>query len=216
MRCCATSRRTSSAKWTFTSERGTWPFRKPGSRACFCTRSYARSHSLVTTSAGASTTRRRLQLSISSTATFIEASSGARGGSRTPMVVHHWILSPARLPVSPLSHRCGFHAQQNTQEEPDAARRPPFCRFTALSSLADLAEQSGPPRSSTVANPATGTHLEALPRCLAAGTITTSRPFRRVDHDAKQERICARRRSDALQHVGDRAGRTHAGRLRRV
>src|SRR2546427_7961387 len=97
MRCCATSRRTSSAKWTFTSERGTWPFRKPGSRACFCTRSYARSHSLVTTSAGASTTRRRLQLSISSTATFIEASSGARGGSRTPMVVHHWILSRGLL-----------------------------------------------------------------------------------------------------------------------
>ncbi len=27
-------------------------------------------------------------------------------------------------------------------------------------------------------NPATGTHLEALPRCLAAGTITTSVPFR--------------------------------------
>src|SRR5207302_11216017 len=73
------------AKWTFPSGRGTWPLRKPGSRACFCTRSYARSHSLVTTSAGASTTRRRLQLSISSTATFIEASSGgARGGSRTP------------------------------------------------------------------------------------------------------------------------------------
>src|SRR5205807_9857685 len=106
------------------------------------------------------------------------------------------ILSPARLPVSPLSHRCEFHAQQNTQEEPDAARRPPFCRFTTLSSLADRAEQSGPPRSSTVANPATGTHLEALPRCLAAGTITTSRPFRRVDHDAKQERMCARHRSD--------------------
>src|SRR5262249_42680926 len=84
MRCCATCRRTSAAKWTFTSERGTWPLRKPGSRACFCTRSYARSHSLVTTSAGASTTRRRLQLSISSTATFIEASSGARGGTRTP------------------------------------------------------------------------------------------------------------------------------------
>src|SRR5206468_12172166 len=92
----------------------------------------------------------------------------------------------------------------------------PLCRFTTLSSVAYLAVQSGPPRSSTVANPATGTHLEALPRCLAAGTITTSLPFRRVDHDAKQERMCARHRSDALQHVGDRAGRTHAGRLRRV
>src|SRR6058998_846258 len=85
-----------------------------------------------------------------------------RGESNPQGRSAHWILSPARLPVSPLSHRCGFHAQQNTQEEPDAARRPPFCRFTTLSSLADRAEQSGPPRSSTDANPATGTHLEAL------------------------------------------------------
>src|SRR5438132_298274 len=55
MRCSATSRRTSSAKCSFTSERGTCPLRKPGRRACFWTRPYARSHSFWTTSAGAST-----------------------------------------------------------------------------------------------------------------------------------------------------------------
>src|SRR5919204_2984785 len=129
IRCSATSRRTSSAKCNFTSERGTCPLRNPGSRACFCTRPYARSHSLCTTSAGASTARRRLHASSSSTATFTNAPrtppssklrNGARGGSRTPKGFYtHRILSPERLPVSPLSRdRREFARQEHTDHGP--------------------------------------------------------------------------------------------------
>src|SRR5439155_26141534 len=32
---------------------------------------------------------------------------GAKGGTRTPTAVNHWLLKPARLPVPPLSHAYG-------------------------------------------------------------------------------------------------------------
>ena len=54
-----------------------------------------------------STCSRRLHAPSSSTSTFIAPASwnsGTRGGSRTPTGVPLWILSPARLPVPPLSH----------------------------------------------------------------------------------------------------------------
>src|SRR6266850_2036431 len=134
MRCSATSRRTSSEKCTFTSERGTWPFRNPGRRACFWTRPYARSHSFCTTSTGASTARRRLQPSISSTATFMRDLFPARldcpgvvreGGVEPPRARAHRILSPARLPVSPLSRRSEAQADDPAYlSTPDVARQP--------------------------------------------------------------------------------------------
>src|SRR5437867_6756835 len=43
-----------------------------------------------------------------------------RGESNPQGRSAHWILSPARLPVSPLSHGCGLHA---SAEYPGRARR---------------------------------------------------------------------------------------------
>src|SRR5712664_2686216 len=121
MRCSATSRRTSSEKCTFTSERGTWPFRNPGRRAIFCTRPYASSHSFCTTSTGASMARRRLQPSIGSTATFIDAPVWCERGESNPQGRWaHWILSPARLPVSPLSQDRAHEAYPRIRIIPNA------------------------------------------------------------------------------------------------
>src|SRR5262249_43050622 len=86
--------------------RGTLPLRKPGSLASRWTRLNARSHACWTTSGVSSTCRRRLHAPISSTSTFIPAPEDLvrEGGVEPPRVWALWILSPARLPVPPLSH----------------------------------------------------------------------------------------------------------------
>src|SRR5216684_6731331 len=40
---------------------------------------------------------------------------GAKGGTRTPTALGHWILSPARLPIPPLSHKGSFGAPTRTR-----------------------------------------------------------------------------------------------------
>src|SRR5882672_2126203 len=117
IRCSATSRRTSSEKCTFTSERGTWPFRNPGRRAIFCTRPYARSHSFCTTSTGASMARRRLQPSIGSTATFIDTPVWCEGEASIPdafwtlWIPPRWYECDRVLQAVPSAYPAGIHEQ---------------------------------------------------------------------------------------------------------
>src|SRR5262245_6602123 len=82
-------------------------------------------------SSGASTARRRLQLSSSSTATFMRVlprSSCAvvselvrEGGVEPPRAFARWILNPVRLPVSPLS--LGGASTQHTWGPPRPQER---------------------------------------------------------------------------------------------
>ena len=78
------------------------------------------------------------------------------------MVVHHWILSPARLPVSPLSHGCGVHARQNTQESLALQDGSPFVEspLTAVGGARSRRADDREVRPLRVER--AGIHLEAL------------------------------------------------------
>src|SRR5262249_45074594 len=93
------------------------------------------------------------------------------------MVIHHWILSPARLPVSPLSHGCGVHARQNTQESLALQDGSPFVEspLTAVGGARSRRADDREVRPLRVER--AGIHLEALDTAKRAYQAALDREF---------------------------------------